>query len=162
MTVTTSIPALKAIRDTISGLVGKEIEVAPGATPPSVGGDSASLVGLYVDDSLRSSAVIVFDLPLAARLGAAIGLIPPGGADAALEDGALSPLLRENATEILNVLASVFNTDGAPHLKLYSVAGSGDELRPDVKALAVKAAPREDIAVEVPRYGPGVLSVIIA
>lgn len=162
MTVTTSIPALKAIRDTISGLVGKDIEVAPGAAPPPVGGDSGSLVGLYVDDALRSSAAIVFDLPLAARLGAAIGLIPPGGADAALEDRALSPLLRENAIEILNVLASVFNTDGAPHLKLYSVAGSADELRPDVKALAVKAAPREDIAVEVPRYGPGVLSVIIA
>lgn len=162
MTVTTSLPALKDIRDTVSGLVGKEVEIVAGATAPTVGGESGSLVALYVDDALRSSAVIVFDLPLAARLGAAIGLIPPGGADAALEDGALSPVLRENATEILNVLASVFNTDGAPHLRLYSVAGSAEELRADVKAIAVKAAPREDVTIEVPRYGAGVLSVVIA
>jgi hypothetical protein len=162
MTVTTSMPSLKDIRDTVSGLVGKDVELTAGAAAPVVGGDSGSLVALYVDDTLRSSAVIVFDLALAARLGAAIGLIPPGGADAALEDRALSPVLRENATEILNVLASVFNTDGAPHLRLYSVAGSGEELRADVRAIAVKAAPREDVTVEVPRYGAGVLSVVIA
>jgi hypothetical protein len=162
MTVATGMPSLKDIRDTVSGLVGKEVELAAGAAAPAVGGDSGSLVALYVDDTLRSSAVIVFDLPLAARLGAAIGLIPRGGADAALEDRALSPVLRENATEILNVLASVFNTDGSPHLRLYSVAGSRDELRADVRAIAVKAAPREDVTVEVPRYGAGVLSVVIA
>lgn len=162
MTLTTSIPPLKDIRDTISGLVGKDVEIAPGATPPPVGGDSGSLVALYVDDSLRSAAAIVFDLALAARLGAAIGLVPPGGADAALEDGVLSPVLRENATEILNVLASVFNAEGAPHLRLYAVAGTAEDLRPDVKALAVKAAPREDVTIEVPRYGSGVLSVVIA
>ncbi|MGF1645613.1 MAG: hypothetical protein ACFCVF_01625 [Kineosporiaceae bacterium] len=162
MTVTTAIPPLKDLRDTVSGLIGKDVDVAPGATPPTVGGDSGSLVALYVDDAMHSAAVIVFDLALAARLGAAIGLVPPGGADAAIEDGALSPVLRENAGEILNVLASVFNAEGAPHLRLYSVAGTAEELRADVRAIAVKAAPREDITVEVPRYGPGVMSVVIA
>lgn len=161
MPAVTELPALKDVRDTISGLIGWEIEIQPGATPPAVGGDSLSLVGLYVDDHLQSAAVVVFDFPLAARLGAAIGLVPPGGADAAIEDHELSQLLRDNASEILNVLASVFNTDGHPHLKLYTVACTNDELRSDVKAIAVKAAPREDIAVDVPRYGKGTMSIVL-
>ncbi len=162
MTVTTAIPTLKDIKETLSGLLDREIEVSAGAPSPSLGGDSNSLVALYVDDNLRSVAVIVADFPLSARVGAAIGLVPAGGADAALEDNVLPANLRENAAEVLNVLAALFNRDGAPHLRLYSVTGPGDQMRSDVKALAVKAAPREDILVDVARYGQGVLSVVLA
>jgi len=158
----TAVPSLKAVRDTISGLLGKDVEVRPDAEPPTVGGDSGTVVGLYVDDGLRSAAVMVVDLPLAARLGAAIGLVPPTTAGAAADAGTLAAGLRENVTEILNVLARVLNVAGAPHVRLYSVAATAQELRPDVRALAVKAAPRVDIEVEVPRYGSGVMSVVIA
>lgn len=161
MTATTSIPSLKDIRDTLSGLIGHEVDVAPGAQPPAVGGSSGSLVALYVDDSLVSRAVVVFDLPLAARIGAAIGLIPPGGADAAIEDRTLSTMLRENATEVLNVLAATFNADGAPHLRLYTVGCTAEDLREDVRNVAVRTGPREDITVEVPRYGAGTMAVVL-
>lgn len=161
MTAVTAIPALKEIKDTLAGLLGRDVEVAPEAAPPPVGGDSGSLVALYVDDNLRSVAVIVTDLALSARIGAAIGLVPAGGADAAIEDGVLSHTLRDNAAEVLNVLANMFNKDGSPHLRLYAVAGTAQELRTDVKAAAVKAAPREDITVDIARYGKGVLSIVL-
>ena len=161
MTLVTAIPALKLVKDTLAGLLGRDVEVAIGASPPTVGGASGSLVALYVDDNLRSAAVIVTDLALSARMGAAIGLVPAGGADAAIEDALLPKNLRDNAAEVLNVLASLFNSDGAPHLRLYAVAGTAEELRPDVKAMAVKAAPREDITVDVARYGSGILSIIL-
>lgn len=161
MTVVTAIPPLKEVKDTLSGLLGRDVEVSVGATPPPVGGNSGSLVALYVDDNLRSVAVIVTDLALSARIGAAIGLVPAGGADASIEDNVLSQNLRENAYEVLNVLAAMFNKEGAPHLRLYSVAGTAEELRSDVKAVAVKAAPREDISVDVARYGAGTMAIIL-
>ncbi|GEM_PF-623904 len=161
VTLITSIPPLKEVRNILSGLLGRDVDVAPGAAPPAVGGDSGSLVALYVDDSLRSVAVIVTDLELSARVGAAIGLVPAGAADTAIEDGVLSQSLRDNAHEELDVLANIFNKDGAPHLRLYTVAGTADELRVDVRAIAIKAAQREDVTVDVARYGKGVLSIVL-
>ena len=36
----------------------------------------------------------------------------------AVEEGVLPPTLSENAGEILNVMASLFNAEGAPHVRL--------------------------------------------
>ncbi|NAZ78452.1 hypothetical protein GTQ99_24040, partial [Kineococcus sp. T13] len=68
-----------------------------------------SVVGLYVDDHLRSKAVVVFDFPLA-----------PGGSEAAIEDRQLPDNLVVNAREVLNIMASLFNVEGAAHLKLHA------------------------------------------
>lgn len=160
--VPTVIPGVQGLRDTLAGLLGRAVAVTTEAAAPPVGGDSGSLVALYVDDQLRSAAVIVVDLALSARVGAAIGLVPAAAADSAIADGALPQDLRDNAHEVLDVLGNTFNREGAPHLRLYALAGTAVELRSDVRSIALKTAPREDILVHVARYGGGVLSVILA
>ena len=155
------VPSLKAVRDLVGDLTGKEIEVASGAEPVAVGGDSGSVVALYVDAELKSRAVIVFDLALAAYSGAALGLIPAAGAQDAVAEGTLSDTLLENCTEVLNIMASMFNQVRAPHLKLYKAFGPGEQLRPDVVELAVRTAPRDDISVDIARYGTGRMSVVV-
>jgi hypothetical protein len=45
------------------------------------------------------------DLPLAAYAGAALGLIPSGGAQACIEDKELSANMGENVTEVCNIVA---------------------------------------------------------
>ncbi len=153
------LPSNLAIRNLLSDLLGREVEVSPG-TPCPVGGKPGSAVGLYVDDRLRSAAVVVFDFALAAHAGASIGLLPPGASEAAVEDGELSEALRVNANEVLNIMASLFNVEGAPHLKLHAAYAPGEVLRPDVTQWATSTGSRLDLTVEVARYGKGKLSIV--
>ena len=159
---TSLMPHLKAVRDLLSDLTGRDIEVKSGADPVGVGGALGSMVGLYVDDLLRSAAVICFDLPLAAYSGAALGLVPVAGAEAAIEDGDLPKNLFENCHEVLDIMASLFNLPDAPHLRLYATYAPDEVLRADVRELAVRQTPREDITVEIGRYGTGTMSVVLA
>ncbi len=153
------LPSNLAIRNLLEDLLGREVGVSPG-TPCPVGGKPGAAVGLYVDDRLRSAAVAVFDFALAAHAGAAIGLLPPGAGEAAIEDGELSEALRVNANEVLNIMASLFNVEGAPHLKLHAAYAPGEVLRPDVTQWATSTGSRLDLNVEVARYGKGRLSIV--
>lgn len=158
---TVPVPHLKSVRDLLGDLTGREIEVASGADPVGVGGDSGSVVGLYVDAELRNRAVIAFDLQLAAYSGAALGLVPVGAAQDAIEAGELPQTLHENCYEVLNIMASLFNLPKAPHLKLYATFSGPEPLRPDVRDLAVRTSPRDDISVDISRYGAGRMSVVV-
>src|SRR5436309_235657 len=78
-----------------------------------------SVLGLYVGDRDRMTAVLTLDLALAAYLGGSLALMPPRAAEAAIADGELSPDLLENVGEVLNVLAVVVNAHSDTHQRLY-------------------------------------------
>nr|WP_205706545.1 response regulator [Kineococcus vitellinus] len=153
------LPSNLALRNLLSDLLNRDVELAEGRPVP-VGGVPGSVVGLYVDDHLRSKAVVVFDFPLAAHAGAAIGLLPPGASEAAIEDRQLPDNLVVNAREVLNIMASLFNVEGAAHLKLHAAYAPGEVLRPDVVDWATRTGSRLDLSVEVARYGKGSLSIV--
>ena len=98
---------------------------------------------------------------MAAYCGAAIGLVPPGGAAAAVEDGELFPNLRENACEVLNVMAALFNVGTAPHLKLYSTSAPEEALPGDVAGHLAALGGRVDWTVDIKGYGTGQLSICL-
>jgi len=153
------LPSNLAIRNLLSDLLNRDVDLSDGR-PLAVGGNPGSLVGLYVDDHLKSKAVVVFDFALAAHAGASIGLLPPGASEAAIEDKELPENLAVNSREVLNIMASLFNVEGAAHLKLYATYVPGEVLRPDVVDWATRTGSRLDLTVEVNRYGKGALSII--
>jgi hypothetical protein len=157
-TVLSPLPSNLAIRNLLEDLLGRDVDVKPGE-PCSVGGVPGAAVALYVDDHLRSAAIVVFDFRLAAHAGAAIGLLPPGASEAALEDGVMPSNLHENTAEVLNIMASLFNVEGAQHLKLHAAYAPGEVLRTDVVDWATRTGSRLDLAVEIARYGKGALSI---
>jgi hypothetical protein len=161
MTVTMSyLPAPKEIRDLLAELLDRPITLSP-STPLAPTAKNPCTIGVYVDDLLRVTSLVAFDLARSARAGAAIGLVPVGGADAAIEEGLLTDTLRENVYEVLNIAASLFNVEGATHVRLYDVHHAGLPVPPDVLARSLTLGRREDLAVDVPGYGPGRLSVVL-
>jgi hypothetical protein len=73
----------------------------------------------------------------------------------------LSEELAENFTEVVNVMASVFNEHPeAPHLKLYTVHAVGEKLPTDVAASLGYVVRRLDLEVTVQGYGAGRLSSV--
>lgn len=158
--LTVVLPNAKAVKDMLSGLVGKPVGVMPGA-PVTPTPKSPVSVAVYVDPSMNVNALCVMDLGASAYTGAALALLPPGGAqDAVEEDGELTSMLTEALHEIVNVLSALFNVPGAPHSKLNKLYAPGDEIPADI-AGSLADFNRIDLAIDVPGYGKGALSLVI-
>jgi hypothetical protein len=158
---TIALPASLAVRNLLEDLLGRDVTVNP-ADPVAAADLKRTVAAVYVDNSTKMVAVLGLDLALAAYAGAALGLMPAGGAEDCIEDGALSPVLAENVTELFNVLTSLLNREGGPHIKLYKVYLPPEALPTDAQALLLALGNRTDLSVEVARYGKGRLSLSLA
>lgn len=154
------LPQPKQLRDLLADLLGRDVTLSPSA-PFAPGPDTPASVALYVDDSLRISALIACDLAFSAYAGAAIGLIPVGDAAAAIGDGKVTDAISENLYEVLNIAASTFNVAGADHLRLHALHPAGPPLDPQVRISTLTLGRREDLAVDIAGYGSGLLSVVL-
>lgn len=152
------LPPVKLIKDVLDGLLGREVEIAPGdpmASVDMIGG----VLAAYVDDGNALRAVAGWDLSAAAFVGAAVGLVPRGGAEAAIEDRFVPENLQENLGEVSNVLASVFQIPGNPHLRLQKTYCPAAAAPDQETQLLYALGQRIDITVDVPGYGSGRLAV---
>jgi hypothetical protein len=154
MSDTSVIPAPLAVRNLFEDLLAREVTVEPGA-PMAVDDLPRVVAAVITDDQTRLAAVIGMDLSLAAHAGAALGLLPAAVADDAAEDGALEPGLADNVRELCNVLTSLLNREGAPHVRLYQVVVPGEKLPADAAAHLLALGRRLDLKVFVSRYGGG-------
>jgi len=157
---TVVLPAAKDVKDMLAGLVGKPVTVNPG--PPVTPTEKSPVsVAVYVDPGMAINALCVMDLATSAYTAGALALLPPGGCqDAVEEDGELTPLLAEALHEVVNVLSALFNVPGAPHSKLHRLYVPGEDLPGDVAGMLANFN-RIDLAVEVPGYGKGGLSLVL-
>lgn len=158
----TELPPNKAVKDVFEDLLGREIDVRPSNDRTPVGPEHRTMEAVYVDDHMRMRAVIVTDLALTAYAAAAIGLVPPGAAEAAIENGLLSESLEDNISEVFNIMASLFNRDGAPHVRLYAWYPPGEPAPADVADLTAAFIGRNDLDVTIGGYGSGQLGLVIA
>jgi hypothetical protein len=156
--MTMSLPASLAVRNMLEDLLGRDVTVAP--ADPVVGSDLAkTTIAVYVDRNLRMAGVLGLDLRLAANAGAALGLLPIGAVEDAVQLGGLTAMLAENVGELCNVFTGLLNRDGGPHVKLHQVFEPGELPPSDVSAQLLALGNRMDLAVDVSRYGGGKLSV---
>ncbi len=158
MAATTELPAAKEVRDLLEGLLGKDTTFSDGDRLTDA---STTLVGAYVDDQLGLRAVVAMDVALAASVGAAIGLMPLGGVEDAVESGELFPAQRDNAAEVLNVMAALFNIGTAPHLRLYGFYGPQDATPEDIASKLPVLGGRVDWTVGLKGYPGGGLSILL-
>jgi hypothetical protein len=157
---TVLLPAAKDVRDMLSGLVGKELAVSPGA-PVTPEPNRPVTVAIYTAPDMSVNALCIMDLGASAYTAAALALLPAGGAqDAVEEDKELSPMLLEALHEVVNVLSALFNTPGAPHSKLNKLVADGEDIPNDVAGM-LAGFNRIDLTVEVPGYGKGGLSLVL-
>jgi hypothetical protein len=157
---TVPLPAAKDVRDMLTGLVGKDVTVTPGA-PVTPTADRPVAVAVYVDPNMSVNALALMDLGASAYTGGALALLPPGGCqDAVEEDGELTGMQLEALHEVVNVLSALFNTQGAPHSKLHKLYAPGEELPGDLAGM-LAACNRVDLAIEIPTYGKGAISLVL-
>ena len=154
------LPAAKDVRDMLASLVGKPVAVSPGA-PVTPEPNRPVTVAIYTAPDMSVNALCVMDLGASAYTAGALALLPPGGCqDSVEEDKELSPMQLEALHEVVNVLSALFNTPGAPHSKLNKLVADGEEIPGDVAGM-LAGFNRLDLALEVPGYGKGGLSLVL-
>lgn len=158
---TTPLPSALAVRELLEGLLGRTVDGRTGTDPVNPAAGDGAVVGVYVDDALQMRALVVVDVPLACYAGAALALVPARRAQAGAEAGVVEDDIFENVSEVLNVAASLFNADGAPHLRLYQVHAPLEALPHDVGQYVLAYVPRLDMELEVAGYGSGLCSILV-
>ena len=158
MSDTSVIPGALTVRNLFEDLLGRDCNVTPG-DPITADDLPTAVVAVFVDNSLQLYAVLGMQLTLAANAGAALGLMPAGAAEDSIDEKQLTPTIAENVGELCNVLTSLLNREGAPHVKLHQVVYPGMPLPNDVRAHLLALGRRVDLVVEVSRYGKGKLSL---
>jgi hypothetical protein len=158
----TELPPNKAVKDVFEDLLGRDVDVRPSGDRTPVGPEHLTMEAVYVDDQMGTRAVIVTDLALTAYCAAAIGLVPPSRAEAAIEHGGLNDSLVENISEVFNVMACLFNRRDAPHVRLYAWYPPGDPAPPDIADLTAAYIGRTDLDISISGYGDGQMGLVLA
>jgi hypothetical protein len=149
------LPVPKAVKDLFEELLGRPVTVGIGAPFRAVDLRANPLVSTYVDDGMTVRAVVGMDLPLAAYVGAALGLVPASGAQACIEDQELSVNMGENIIEVCNILGSLLNQEGQPRLRMHETFLPGQPAPAAVAGQLHAVGRRLDLVVEVQGYGHG-------
>lgn len=156
-----TIPPSMVVRDTLTDMLGRDVKVAPSDPwAPSISDRGA--VAVYMDDGNRIRALISCNLELSVALGASLALIPAKVAASSVEEGRMTEDLAENLYEVLNILAAMFNTPNAPHVKLCTLyVPGGPPPLADVSAQLKTFGRRSDLKLDVAGYGGGRLSLVL-
>jgi hypothetical protein len=161
MSATSVLPGSLTVRNLFEDLLGRDCNVAQG-DPITADDLPTATVAIYTDSQQQLYGVLGIQLSLAANAGAALGLLPAGAAEDSIDEKRLSPGLAENVFELCNVLTSLLNRDGGPHVKLYQVIYPGMPLPNDARAHLLALGRRLDLTIEVARYGKGKFSLSLA
>ena len=157
----TYLPTRKEIRDLLVDLLGRDVTLNQSA-PFAPGPNEPATLAVYADDALQISAAVVCDLSFSALAGAAIGLVPVAGAEAAIEAQELTETIKENLYEVLNIFSALFNAADHDHLKLHDMrpATKGGMAMND-RFMALTLGRREDLSMDIAGYGHGLFSIIM-
>lgn len=153
------LPTLKAVRDLLGDLLGRSVDVTPlDSSEPTL--DHRATVGLYRDDAKNTAAVVTADLRLSTYLAAGLALLTKDAADEVAAQGALPQSYLENLHEILNILGTVFNTEGVRPVRLADMCAPGMPVPPRAAEFAVRRGSRLDVTVAITGYGSGHMALV--
>lgn len=152
------LPSAKDVRDLLHDLLVRDVAVTQ-EDRPTAGTPATSTVAVYHDDARDIAAIVVVDLALSSFLGAALALISKDTAEQAVADRSLPELLAENLREVLSIVGTLFNTHVPVRLSDVHLPTEPVPMRVAERATSFGHR-RMDLAVTVPGYGVGQMSVV--
>ncbi len=152
------LPTAASVADLVTMLVGKKVRAAP-TTPFPV--PLARGLATYIDETQKLVYVALTDMAFLAGVGAALAMIPAGVVSEAIKTGKPSAVLIENAFEVMNIVASLYNdADGkGAHVKIMGLVVV-PPVPPEVAAQLAKPAGRLDLEIQLPGYANGKLTLL--
>lgn len=149
-----NLPTASQLNETLDMIVGNEVSVKEEGSLDLKG---ASHFAVYVNKQDETVAYAMCDLPIAAALGAALSMVPPGAAEDMVAEKQLTDAATANLYEVMNIFSALYMDDGTDHLRLTQVKGAND---PSFEALSDTKS--TTYSIDVGRYGKGMVHFISA
>jgi hypothetical protein len=153
------LPSRKDVRDLLEARTGCPVRLTP-AVPYAPSAYERAAFAVYVDQQMRTRAVVTCDLTMATLTGAAMGRFPAGRAEEERRGGTLTAAVRRQLEDLLVDFASVLRPTDGRSLRWYSTYLPGAEIPTDVPAYAHVMGQRLDLRVSLSGYGTGRMSVV--
>lgn len=151
------LPTVDEFATQLSTLIGRDLE----AEEIDVGNsfDTTAQSAIYLTREDHLAAIARLDLPLSARLGAALAMMPEPTALESIENKVLDGDLLDAYREVVNIMAGLLCKDGAPHVRLGTVNTCDPSLREEFLSTLEEPETRLDIAVDIEGYGNGLITI---
>jgi len=146
------LPEPHALGQLLSGLLGRNVKVKA-VTKHPLPATLSVVAARYAAEDGQLVVACVSDLRFAAMAGAALTMVPAGIAKAGVDAGQLSDSLKDNFSEVLNIVAQLVTSAGHSRVLLQKMELTRPPLAADVAALL--AGPRVDLDVTIEGYGAG-------
>ncbi|MBD2858133.1 hypothetical protein IB286_03865 [Spongiibacter sp. KMU-158] len=146
-------PTEKSVDDMLGMLFG-DVTVTTGGAVPAEGFGAR-----MIDDENQLVAMIVCDYPFVGFSGAALSMMPAGGAEDMIAEKDFSKTIMDNFYEVMNICSRLFMSDTSEHLRLEKTV-MPDSLAGEISALA--AGTNVTFKLAIPKYGSGNISFLIA
>lgn len=153
------LPTHKAVRDLLAGATRRSVTVGraqPFAPDPGAG----ATFGVYVDDRMRTLAVVACDVPMSVLTGAAVATVPVGGVESELADRSPSVRTTEALRGVLAELAALLRPAGGAEAVLHAIYPPGVAPPSDLVTYVRTVGQRLDLEVSISGYGRGVMSLV--
>jgi hypothetical protein len=146
-------PSTDSLADMLGMLYGGDIAVSDSGAAAADG-----YAARMVDDSGNLVALFVCDYNFVGFAGAALSMMPVGGAEDMIAEKDFSKTILDNYYEVMNICTRLLMSDSSDHLKLDNVVGpeaAGAEIA------ALSASKTVSFTVAIPKYGSGIFSCYI-
>jgi hypothetical protein len=153
------VPNLRKIAGLMDSLLGRQCSAIAGQ-PLEASEGLYAVVAIFIQEDRVVSHVVIADFLMANGAGGALTLLPAEQSQANARHGVVPENIFDNFSEVLNVLGSLFNVPGHPHVKMYGVYGPTDSIPPVVHQVVAKGQTRVDSQITIGGYGVGNLSII--
>ncbi|MHB1138030.1 MAG: hypothetical protein ACYC2O_03680 [Microthrixaceae bacterium] len=148
------VPNDETVGGMLTDLLGREVKCV--WTPGTHELPRKGQIAIYSDDDEVAVAVAIADAGFICRTGGALVMVPSGGVNEAAESGEIPESLHENFAEVVNIMASLLNSDETPHVRLTAVVAR-DEIDAHPAAVEIMDSPtkRRVFDINVDAYGRG-------
>jgi hypothetical protein len=146
-----------SLQNVLRGLFDRPVQLTPTQKFEPTFSKSA-VIAAYTDSNEQVVGLMLCSISAAAYLGAALSLLPKPVAEDAIKKNALDEALLENFKEVANICTSLFAEQLGGRAHMQAVINKATTIPANYKAFTTSPH-RVDVSIEVPNYGPGVISL---
>ena len=156
--MTTTQITTQQLTSVLNGLFGCEIAASQIENPKPI--EDPRVVAAYNDMEGQLRFAITCDLSVANSLGAALTMIPPGGAEDATVEGSVPANIGDNLYEVLNICSTVFADIEHHRIVLSKVHLPGQQIPAELTETVASAETMLQIQYELAHYPSGRISML--
>lgn len=118
---------------------------------------SGQRIATFINDDDKLVAACVCDRHFVVYSGAALAMIPAGGAEDMIAENSISDAIAGNFHEVMNICSKLLMSDSSAHLRLDKTLDYAQQadLETSVDALATRLG----FQIEIPGYGKGAMAI---